>query len=68
MTEIDELLTRPEAAGELRLTIKTMDNWRSAGRGPAFLKLGGRVLYPRSELEAFKRASRVATDTSRAAA
>jgi len=54
----NELLTRPEAAAELRLEVKTMDNWRCAGRGPAFLKLGGRVLYPRSEIEAFKAASR----------
>jgi hypothetical protein len=68
MNPNDELLTRPEAADELRLKIKTLDNWRSARRGPVFLKLGGRVLYPRSEIEAFKRASRVATHISRAAA
>jgi len=33
-----------------------MDNWRTVGRGPKFLKLGGRVLYPRSELNAYKAA------------
>jgi hypothetical protein len=54
----DDLLTRSEAAAELRLTVKCMDNWRCAGRGPTFLKLGGRVVYPRSEIEAFKAAAR----------
>ena len=63
----DELLTRPEAAADLRLDIKTMDNWRCAGRGPGFLKLGGRVLYPRSELEAFKAASLRRSSSSQAA-
>jgi hypothetical protein len=24
---------------------KTLQNWRSLGRGPAYLKLGGKVVY-----------------------
>ncbi len=25
---------------------RTLANWRSSGEGPAFTKIGGRVLYP----------------------
>lgn len=34
------------------ITLRTLANWRSEGSGPAFTKIGGRVLYP---LEAIKR-------------
>lgn len=28
------------------ITIRTLANWRSTGEGPAYTKIGGRVLYP----------------------
>ena len=31
---------------EGRITVRTLNNWRSAGNGPPFTKLGGAVLYP----------------------
>ncbi|HZZ06303.1 hypothetical protein [Paraburkholderia sp.] len=37
-------------------TLGTLANWRSAGRGPNFIKVAGRVLYTRAAVEAFERA------------
>jgi predicted DNA-binding transcriptional regulator AlpA len=47
-------LDRSRAAEYLGLHRKTLDNWRTTGRGPRYLKLGSRVLYEQSELDAFK--------------
>jgi hypothetical protein len=37
----------------LRLAPATLRGWRCAGRGPGFVKIGGRVCYRRSDIEAF---------------
>ena len=29
-----------------RITVRTLNNWRSSGGGPPFTKIGGGVLYP----------------------
>jgi hypothetical protein len=34
----------------------TLRNWRWSGRGPVALKLGGRVVYRLSDVEAFEAA------------
>jgi hypothetical protein len=47
-----------QAAEFMRLQRKTLENWRSQGRGPAYVKVGGRVLYPVADLEAFVAANR----------
>lgn len=57
MPESTEMLRRDAAARFLGLATQTLDNWRSAGRGPRFVKMGARVLYERAELEAFKAAN-----------
>ncbi|MBR8000354.1 helix-turn-helix domain-containing protein [Burkholderia vietnamiensis] len=44
-----------EAAERLRVSKNTLSNWRVQGRGPKFIKLGRKVLYPLPELEAFER-------------
>lgn len=33
-----------------RLSVNTLNNWRNLGNGPAFLKIGGKVLYPLEKL------------------
>lgn len=38
-------LTNAEAAALIRLSRRTLDSWRCAGRGPRFLRLGSRVVY-----------------------
>lgn len=30
---------------------KTLANWRSRGEGPPYLKIGGRIYYPESDLD-----------------
>ena len=46
-------LNQKELARRWGLSHRTLERWRYAGQGPAFLKLGGRVLYRREEVEAF---------------
>jgi len=46
-----QLLTTKEAAEFLRLKPHTLENMRSQGKGPIFMKLGGRVFYHRTDLK-----------------
>lgn len=43
-----------EVALRLRTTTGTLSNWRMQGRGPKYIKLGRKVLYPLREVEAFE--------------
>jgi predicted DNA-binding transcriptional regulator AlpA len=52
-----------EAAGRIGLKPHTLDNWRSLGVGPPFYKLGGRIVYDDTEVDAWL-ASRRRTSTS----
>ena len=36
---------------------RTLEQWRWQGRGPRYLKIGGRVVYRLSDIEAFEAAS-----------
>jgi hypothetical protein len=50
-------LTPRELAARWRniVSLSTLDNWRSSqNRGPRFVKIGGRVLYPVVEVEAYE--------------
>ena len=51
-----ERLTEKELAARWRVSVRTLQNWRWMGRGPRFLKIGARVLYPIGEVEAFEAA------------
>jgi hypothetical protein len=33
-----------------RISVRTLNNWRNLGSGPAFTKIGGKVLYPLGKL------------------
>lgn len=44
------LLTEPEVAERLRVSLACLRRWRLERRGPRFLKLGSRVRYPAEEL------------------
>lgn len=43
----EEYLTPVELVARYKgaITIRTLANWRSSGDGPAYTKVGGRVLY-----------------------
>ena len=53
MPDATDLLTPAEAAMWLRLAKQTLARWRCEGRGPAFLRLGKRVLYRAPDVEAW---------------
>ena len=44
------LLSPRQLAARWGLSEKTLERWRMLGTGPAFLKLGGRVLYNIEEI------------------
>ena len=46
-------LTTPEAAKRVGLSHRTMEKHRCYGTGPAYRKLGGRVVYAIDDLEAW---------------
>lgn len=47
-------LSQKELARRWGLSHRTLERWRYTGQGPDFLKLGGRVLYRRTDIEAFE--------------
>ena len=49
----DGRLSRKHAAAYLGLSDKTLAIWSTEGRGPRPVKVGGRVFYFKSELDAF---------------
>jgi predicted site-specific integrase-resolvase len=63
----DELMTQSEVAALLDVNTATLANWRSAGKGPKFVKLVGRVKYRAVDVEAFVNSS-VRQSTCKAAA
>ncbi|WP_240745103.1 MULTISPECIES: helix-turn-helix transcriptional regulator [unclassified Microbacterium] len=52
--ELPDLLTLTETAQYLRVRPKTLRNWSSLGKGPKTLRLGGRVVYRRADVLAFR--------------
>jgi hypothetical protein len=51
-----DLLTDAQLAVRWQLSRGTLANQRSQGRGPAYLKLAGRVRYRLSDIEAYEQA------------
>ncbi|QXP94372.1 helix-turn-helix transcriptional regulator [Methylococcus capsulatus] len=61
----DSLLLDHEAASIIRLSKSTLNSWRVAGKGPAYLKVGGRVRYRAGDLKAWLRSNLCAGGASR---
>jgi excisionase family DNA binding protein len=55
-------LTPRQVANRLKLSRRTLDRWRQERKGPAWHKLGGRVLYRADEFAAWIEASRSRLD------
>lgn len=53
-----------EAAQYLRLKPATLEIWRCLGKGPAYLRLGRRVLYEVADLEAYATVRKIHTRDS----
>ncbi len=52
------LLNEKEAAEYLNLAVKTLQYWRVAGGGPAFIKMGRLVRYELSTLTSYIESNR----------
>ena len=52
-------LRESELALRWRMSERTLQRWRQAGKVPRYLRLGGRILYPIADVLAFE-AGRVA--------
>lgn len=59
-------LKGPEAAKYLGFSHSTLEKMRHEGRGPRYVKLGGRVFYRRADLDAYIEAAVIETADSRA--
>lgn len=51
----DKFLTGAELAARWKLSPQTLANWRHAGKGPPFIRVGARVLYPYKGVTAHER-------------
>lgn len=58
-------MTTEEVEQAYGIAAKTLANWRSQGRGPAYHKLGGKVRYKISDVEDWVAQGRVLTVDSR---
>jgi hypothetical protein len=48
-----ELLNTYDVARYLGMCPGSLCNWRSAGRGPAYVKLGSKIMYQKVDIERF---------------
>jgi hypothetical protein len=46
--------TQIDLARRWRISPRTLERWRWEGKGPRYLKLGGRVVYRLEDIEAFE--------------
>lgn len=60
MDVTDRLLTSSEVAGRCRTGESTVRYWRSTGQGPRHFKVGRRVLYRESDVQAWLDAAHAA--------
>jgi predicted site-specific integrase-resolvase len=52
-------MTTEEVAAELKVDKKTLDNWRYAGKGPIYMKIGGSVRYDMADLHSWAKTKRI---------
>ncbi len=63
---IPQHLDQWELAARWRLSARTLERWRTKGSGPGYLKLGQRVSYRLTDIEAFEAAQYRANSTGAA--
>ena len=47
-------LDQKTLAGRWQISPRTLEQWRCQGKGPRYLKIGGRVVYPLTEIDAYE--------------
>jgi hypothetical protein len=60
-------LNEDQLAKRWKISERTLQRWRSTDKGPAFLKLGWRVVYALSDIEAWERQQRVTIHSNKRA-
>jgi excisionase family DNA binding protein len=50
---LSDYYSHEEAANELDVTRRTLDRWERLGEGPPITRIGRRILYRRSSLQAW---------------
>lgn len=48
-----DIMTIAEVGDRLGVAVQTLYNWRAAGKGPPGFRLGGKLRYRRSDVEAW---------------
>ncbi len=48
-------LNQVELAARWKISPRTLERWRWTGDGPAFIKIGGRVVYRLEDVETYER-------------
>jgi Helix-turn-helix domain len=61
------LLTESDAAKKATVKPETLRKWRTRGRGPVYIKIGGKVRYQMSDLLEFIQSGRVVPKESKRA-
>jgi predicted site-specific integrase-resolvase len=51
-------LNQIELAARWNISHRTLERWRWSGEGPGYIKIGGRVVYPLQDVEAFEQQQR----------
>jgi hypothetical protein len=52
--DADRPLTESDLAQRWHKSVRTLKRWRAEGYGPAYLRIGGTVLYRLSDVTAFE--------------
>lgn len=63
--DLEQKLSRPEAARYLGISARTLEGWAVRGGGPRMLKLGSRVVYRRRDLDSWLAARERASTSDR---
>ena len=61
-------LNQTELAARWTISARTLERWRWTGDGPAFLKIGGRVVYRLEDVLAYAQARQRRSTAERGAA
>ena len=54
----EQFLNQARLADRWHISPRTLERWRWTGEGPAFVKIGGRVVYRIDDVEAYENGRR----------
>jgi len=63
----DEFLNQVHLARRWHISPRTLERWRWTGEGPAYVKIGGRVIYRLDDVETHERERRFESTAQRPA-